>query len=222
LGDLAYFIRLIGAGNREGLRQYAKTCVDIQYASVSHYGVPFTTLALVEGAALGGGFEAALSANVVIAETRARFGFPEVTFGMFPGMGALSLLTRKITPAMARRLIMDHRVYTAAELYELGVVDILVQDGQGRKTVADYVRRNVTKVSGLHGLQAAMDRVLPVTYEELNDIVELWVDTALRLSEKNRKLMAYFARAQTRRFNTRESLDSADGFQSVSSGLGSS
>jgi DSF synthase len=221
-GDLAYFIRLIGAGNREGLRQYAKTCVDIQYASVSHYGVPFTTLALVEGAALGGGFEAALSANVVIAETRARFGFPEVTFGMFPGMGALSLLIRKITPAMARRLIMDHRVYTAAELYELGVVDILVQDGQGRKTVADYVRRNVTKVSGLHGLQAAMDRVLPVTYEELNDIVELWVDTALRLSEKNRKLMAYFARAQTRRFNTRESLDSADGFQSVSSGLGSS
>jgi DSF synthase len=205
-GDLAYFIRLIGAGNREGLRQYAKTCIDIQYASVTHYGVPFTTLALVEGTALGGGFEAALSANLLIAETRARFGFPEVTFGMFPGMGALSLLIRKVNPAMARRLIMDHRVYTASELYELGVVDILVEDGQGREATADYMRRNINKVHGLHGFQAAIDRVLPVTYEELNDIVELWVDTALQLSEKNRRLMAYFARAQTKRFTTTESL----------------
>jgi DSF synthase len=199
-GDLTYFIKLIGAGNRESLRQYAKNCIDIQYASIMHYGVPFTTIALVEGTALGGGFEAALSANILIAETRARFGFPEVTFGMFPGMGALSLLTRRINPAMARRLIMDHRVYTASELYELGVVDVLVQDGQGRKATADYMRRNINKIHGLHGFQAAVDRVLPITYDELNDIVELWVDNALQLSEKNRRLMAYFARAQTRRF----------------------
>ena len=205
-GDLAYFIRLIGAGNREGLRQYAKSCIDIQYTSVMHYGVPFTTLALVEGTALGGGFEAALSANILIAETRARFGFPEVTFGMFPGMGALSLLIRRINPAMARRLIMDHRVYTASELYELGVVDILVQDGQGRKAAVDYMRSNISRVHGLHGIQAAIDRVIPITYDELNDIVELWVDNALQLSEKNRRLMAYFARAQTKRFATAESL----------------
>jgi DSF synthase len=205
-GDLAYFIWLISAGNREGLRQYAKNCIHIQYNSVMHYGVPFTTLALVEGMALGGGFEAALSANILIAETRARFGFPEVTFGMFPGMGALSLLIRRINPAMARRLIMDHRVYTASELHELGVVDILVQDGQGRKAAADYMRSNISRVHGLHGFQAAVDRVLPVTYDELNDIVELWVDNALQLSEKNRRLMAYFARAQTKRFATAGSL----------------
>ncbi len=215
-GDLAYFIRLIGAGNREGLRQYAKTCIDIQYTSVMHYGIPFTTLALVEGTALGGGFEAALSANILIAETRARFGFPEVSFGLFPGMGALSLLIRKINPSMARRLIMDQRVYTASELYELGVVDILVQDGQGRKAVDDYMRRNINKVYGLHGFQAAVDRVLPITYDELNDVVDLWVDNALQLNEKNRRLMAYFARAQTKRFATAESLINEESSQSIS------
>ena len=215
-GDLAYFIRLIGAGNREGLRQYAKTCIDIQYTSAMHYGVPFTTLALVEGTALGGGFEAALSANILIAETRARFGFPEVSFGLFPGMGALSLLIRRINPAMARRLIMDHRVYTASELYELGVVDILVQDGQGRKAAADYTRRNINRIHGLHGFQAAVDRVLPMNYDELNDIVELWVDNALQLSEKNRRLMAYFARAQTKRFATAESLINEESSQLIS------
>lgn len=215
-GDLAYFIRLISAGNREALRQYAKTCIDIQYASITHYGVPFTTLALVEGTALGGGFEAALSSNILIAETRARFGFPEVTFGMFPGMGALSLLIRKISPTMARRLIMDHRVYSASELYELGVVDILVQDGQGRKAVSEYMRRNIIKAHGLHGFQAAIDRVLPVAYDELSDIVDLWVDCALQLSEKNRRLMGYFARAQTKRFSATESLVNEESTQLIS------
>ena len=215
-GDLAYFIRLIGAGNSEGLSQYARTCIDIQYNSITHYGVPFTTLALVEGTALGGGFEAALSANILIAEMRARFGFPEVSFGLFPGMGALSLLMRKISPAMARRLIMDHRVYTAAELYELGVVDFLVQDGHGRKTAEDYMRRNISKASGLHGFQAAVERVLPITYDELGDVIDLWVDAALQLSEKNRRLMAYFARAQTKRFATIEGLSGGQDTQSLS------
>ena len=216
-GDLTYFIKLIGAGNREGLRQYARTCIEVQYASVTHYGVPFTTMALVEGTALGGGFEAALSANILIAETRARFGFPEVSFGLFPGMGALSLLLRKINPALARRLIMDSRVYTAAELYEMGVVDILAQDGDGRKAATDYMRRNISKVHGLHGFQAAVDRILPITYEELSDIIDLWVDTALQLSEKNRRLMAYFARAQTKRFAMVESLSKREENKSLSS-----
>jgi DSF synthase len=130
-------------------------------------------------------------------------------------MGALSLLMRKINPAMARRLIMDHRVYTAAELYDLGVVDFLVQDGHGRKTAEDYMRRNISKITGLHGFQDAVDRVLPITYDELGDVIDLWVDTALRLSEKNLRLMAYFARAQTKRFAAIESLSSGQDTQSL-------
>lgn len=197
-GDLAYFVELIEARNRDALLSYAKTCVDIQFASVTHYDIPFTTIALVQGEALGGGFEAALSNNVLIAEESARFGFPELNFGMFPGMGAISLLTRKITPAMARRLIMDRRVHTAEELYDMGVIDILAPDGEGREAVANYMQRHADIAPGLHGFQAAVDRVMPVSYDELYDIVEHWVDTALQLSQKNRRLMAYFARAQSR------------------------
>lgn len=198
-GDLAYFIELIEAGDEAGLRNYAKRCIDIQYASKSHYDIPFTTIACVAGEALGGGFEAALSANVLVAEQQAHFGFPEITFGMFPGMGALSLLTRKINPSMAQRIIMDHRIYTAAELYEMGVVDILAAEGEGRDAANDYMQRYVTLAPGYHGLQAAVDRINPVNYDEMYDIVGLWVQTALQISEKNMRLMAYFARAQLRR-----------------------
>jgi DSF synthase len=214
-GDLSYFIELIEVGDRESLYRYARTCVDIQYATATHYDIPFTTIAIVEGEALGGGFEAALSANVLVAEPRARFGFPEISFGMFPGMGALSLLLRKITPGMARRLIMDHRIYTANELYDLGVIDVLAHEGQARAAAMDYMRRHSALAPGMHGFQGAVDRAVPVSYEELTDIADIWVDTALQISEKNRRLMAYFARAQSRRHAMADSLAGSDGFHLV-------
>ena len=198
-GDLTYFIQLIETGDRKGLLHYARTCIDIQFSSVTHYSIPFTTIALVQGEALGGGFEAALSNNVLVAEESATFGFPEITFGMFPGMGAISLLTRKIAPAMARRMVMDRRVHTAEELYAMGVVDVLAPDGEGREAVLNYMQRHSAIAPGLHGFQAAVDRAMAVPYEELSDIVEHWVDAALQLNDKNRRLMAYFARAQAKR-----------------------
>ena len=214
-GDLAYFIELIEAGDEAGLRDYAQRCIDIQYPSIRHYDIPFTSIACVAGEALGGGFEAALSANVLVAEQRARFGFPEITFGMFPGMGALSFLLRKISPAIAHRIIIDHRIYTATELYEMGVVDILAPDGDGRAAVNDYMQRYVSLAPGFHGFQAAVDRVSPVDYEELQDVVEIWVKTALQLSEKNRRLMAYFARAQARRHISPDSMVGVIDFNSA-------
>jgi DSF synthase len=198
-GDLTYFIELIEAADRERLLEYGKICIDIQCATVKHYDIPFTTIALVQGEALGGGFEAALSNNVLIAEQSARFGFPELNFGLFPGMGAISLLTRKVSPAMARRLVMDRRVHTAEELYEMGVVDVLASDGEGYEAALNYMNRHRAIAPGLHGFQAAIDRAMPISYDEFYDIVEHWVDAALQLSDQNRRLMGYFARAQARR-----------------------
>lgn len=214
-GDLAYFIELVESGNREGLRNYGRQCIDIQYASVTHYDIPFTTITLVEGEALGGGFEAALSANVVVAEQRARFGFPEITFGMFPGMGALSLLIRKIAPGMVRRLIMDHRVYTASELYEIGVVDVVAPDGEGRTAVKNYIQEHIAHAPGHYGFQAAIDLANPLSRSELLEIVDLWVEASMNLSEKNLRLMAYFSRAQARRHIRPESMSGITDYHSA-------
>ena len=130
-------------------------------------------------------------------------------------MGALSLLMRKISPSMARRLIMDHRVYSATELYEMGVVDILAPEGEGRAAANDYMQRFASLAPGYHGFQAAVDRVNPVNYEELHDVVDLWVETAFQLSEKNRRLMAYFARAQARRHISSEKIIEAVDYYSA-------
>ncbi len=195
-GDLEYFISLIRSGNRDALLGYATACIDILYQTATSYGIPFTTIALVQGETLGGGFEAALSANVLIAERGARFGFPETIFGMFPGMGAFNFLARRIAPALARRIIASGRVYKAEELYEMGVVDILAADGQGRQAVSDYIQHQRHRSNGFQALDQVFDRFNPLTYEELQASIEIWVDTAMQLSGKNIRLMEYLVRAQ--------------------------
>ena len=63
------------------------------------------TIGLAQGDALGGGFESLLSFDVLVAEKGAKFGFPEQLFGLFPGMGALTFMGRKLGFAKAEQLI---------------------------------------------------------------------------------------------------------------------
>jgi DSF synthase len=204
-GDLARFVHLIREGNREALLEYGKACIDILYPSAMGYDLPFTTISLVQGETLGGGFEAALSARMLVAEKSAKFGFPETIFGLFPGMGAFSLLARKLTPAMAKRIIVSGKVYTAGELYDMGVVDLLAEDGQGEKAVRDYILQQKNRSLGLQGLERVIDQFNPLGYRELYDAVEVWVDTAMQLSDKNLRLMDYLRQAQDKRWvNSRQ------------------
>jgi len=201
-GDLACFMGLIRTGDRDALAEYAISCIDILYRSAVSYDLPFTTIALVQGEALGGGFEAALSANTLIAEKGARFGFPETVFGLFPGMGAFSFLARRLSPALAKRIITSGKVNTAEELYDMGVVDILVGDGRGIEAVYEYIQHRRGRNAGFHGLEKIVDQCHPLPYSELRDAVEVWVDTAMKLSDRNLRLVRYLLNAQQRRFGS--------------------
>ncbi|MGD2082699.1 MAG: crotonase/enoyl-CoA hydratase family protein [Chromatiales bacterium] len=199
-GDLEHFLTLMEGGDRAGLFQYGKRCVDVLYMSATAYGLPFTTISLVQGQALGGGFEAALSNTVVVAEESATFGFPETLFGLFPGMGALSLLCRRVAPGLAKRIITSGRLYSARELYDLGVVDVLARDGEGEQAVHDYISGRRSRETGFYALDRAAFRITPVSYDELIEVVRIWVDTAMTLSGRNRRLMRYLLEAQRRRW----------------------
>jgi len=127
-GDLALFMRAIEERDAATLRRYARACIGVQYRRASNLSLPIGTIALVQGDALGGGFEAALAHEVIIAERQAKFGLPEVLFNLFPGMGALSFLSRRMPPAQAERMVLSGRVYTADEnIYAgYGMVDVPV------------------------------------------------------------------------------------------------
>src|SRR5260221_14556362 len=123
---------LIKARDRDALAHYAAMCLDNLYPRIHNYSCPtLTTISLVQGDALGGGFECALTSDVIIAEESAHMGLPEMLFNLFPGMGAYSLLSRRVGTREAERMIQSGRVMTARKLHEIGIVDVLAKDGEG-------------------------------------------------------------------------------------------
>jgi enoyl-CoA hydratase len=80
-------------------------------------------IAAVNGYALGGGTEIALACDFIYASENARFGFPEVTLGIFPGFGGTQRLPRLIGKGKAKELILTGKVITAQEAYQMGIVN---------------------------------------------------------------------------------------------------
>jgi DSF synthase len=155
--------------------------------------LPLITIALVQGDALGGGFEAVLSFNVIVAERGARFGLPEIAFGLFPGMGAHCLLSRKLGLAKTEQMMLSNRLYSAEEMYEMGIVHVLAEPGGGEEAVRAYIAKNGRRQVGHRGIYQASSLVDPITLDELQAVVEVWADSALpervRFEEADLKLM---------------------------------
>lgn len=198
-GDLGLFAEKIRAQDEGALRRYGHLCVEAIYGNAEAFQAPVVTIALVQGDALGGGFECALAFDVIVAERRAKFGLPEILFNLFPGMGAYSFLSRRIGPVQAERMITSGRIYSAEELHAIGLVDVLAEDGQGEEAVREYIDRNDRKHNALQAIYKVRRRSNPVTVEELRDIVDLWSQTALGISEMDLKKMMRLTAAQERR-----------------------
>jgi len=198
-GDLQLFAGHIRERNRDGLLRYAKECVDSVHLLHTRLHPRAHTVALVEGDALGGGFELALACQTIVAEQGVQMGFPEVLFGLFPGMGAYSLLTRRVSPKLAEKMMLDGVMYSSDQLHEMGVVDVLVPKGEGARAVHEVVRQNRRIATARLALHRVRDAVDPVSLDELTRITEIWVDTALELSDKQLRVMERLVRAQLRR-----------------------
>ena len=201
-GDLALFSTLIREKKRSLLRDYARQCVKICYLNAVNLHLPLTTISLVEGVALGGGFESALSSNVLIATENAEMGFPEIRFNLFPGMGAYSLLARRCGMVTADKIIESGITYNAKLLYKMGVVNDLAETGNGLAHVEKFMRRHQQTGNGHRALQQVRQRYHPIDHQELIDITEIWVDAALRLDEKDLRLIDRLVRAQSKKISS--------------------
>ncbi len=198
-GDLELFVRLIEARDVDRLRDYAYACVDTVYQNYMKCELPYLTIALVQGDALGGGFEAVLSNDVIIAEEHAHFGLPEIMFNMFPGMGAYSFLSRRLNATQARSMILSGRLYSASELAELGLIDMVVPTGEGEAGLRSFVDRNRGRRRALKSLSMVGRCCDPVDRTELVDVADLWVENAMGVTSSDLRRMRRLVRAQMRR-----------------------
>ena len=197
-GDLSLFVRCAAEKDEETLRKYARGCIDIIYPYMIGFDLPVTTISLVQADALGGGFEIALSGNIIVAERSVKMGFPEVLFNLFPGMGAYNLLSRRIGIQRTEEMLLNGKLYRAEELHAEGVVDILAEDGRGENAVYEYIVRNENRGNAREAIHRVRRRLFPLRYEELIDVADIWVETVLRLGPREIRLMERLARSQGR------------------------
>jgi DSF synthase len=198
-GDLTFFAHCIRTGNREALTTYAHACANVLHLNTLALDLPIIMIALVNGDALGGGFESALAFDVIIAEKSAKFGLPEILFNLFPGMGAYSFLSRRLDAARAEKIILSGKIYDAEELHAMGVIDVVAEDGQGREAVYEYMTRTSRRHAAHVGINRVRRRVRPLLLEELRDVTDIWVDTAMQLTDGDLRKMERLAASQARR-----------------------
>jgi DSF synthase len=185
-GDLSFFAEAIKNRKREAMMAYARACIDCVHAAARGFDTGAISIAMVEGSALGGGFEAALAHHFVLAQNNARMGFPEIAFNLFPGMGGYSLVARKAGMRLAEELIWSGESHTAEWFENYGLVDKLFQPGDAYMATRTFIDTIRPKLNGMRAMLRARQRVLQLTRSELMDITEDWVHAAFTIEEKDR------------------------------------
>lgn len=116
-------------------------------AEKAHYindvleALPIPVIAAVNGPALGGGCELALSCDFRIAGEKAMFGLPEVGLGIIPGAGGSQRLTKFIGPVKAKEIVMAGKAVKGKEAYDIGLVTKCVADEEVMNEAIDFAKR---------------------------------------------------------------------------------
>lgn len=147
------------------------------WAAFSRLGKPM--IASVRGAALGGGLELALRADLIVAGEGSRYGFPEIKVGLMPGGGGTQRLVRLVGRQRALGLLLTGDAIDAAEAHRLGLVHQVVPDD---RTDAEAI-----------ALAVRIAAMPPLAVQQIREVVALgedapW-DTALMLEHKALQLL---------------------------------
>jgi enoyl-CoA hydratase/carnithine racemase len=139
---------------------------------------PFVTIAAVHGVCFGGGFELALTCDIIIADKMARFAFPELRLGLIPGFGGIPRLKRDLGNAFVRDLLLTGRSVNAARMQSVGLVAQLAAEGEALK-IARSTATQVIKFDAVTRA-AAKKFIKAIPHEELRREIDLFCELFTR------------------------------------------
>ena len=142
---------------------------------------PIPVIAAVNGFALGGGCEIAMSCDIRLASDTAVFGQPEVGLGITPGFGGTQRLARLIGAGMAKQLIYTARNIKAEEAYRVGLVNDVIKPEEGASS-KDAVLAAAQKMAAGIAKQAPI--AVRASKKAINDGLQVDMDTAIVIEEK--------------------------------------
>jgi enoyl-CoA hydratase len=139
---------------------------------------PLTTIAAVHGVTFGGGFELALTCDMIIADKMARFCFPELRLGLIPGFGGIPRLKRDLGNGVVRDLLLTGRSFNAVKAQAIGLVSQLAGEGEALR-----LARSTAAQLGKFDRQtaaAAKQFIKPIPYQELKQEIDLFCELFTR------------------------------------------
>jgi enoyl-CoA hydratase/carnithine racemase len=139
---------------------------------------PLTTIAAVHGVTFGGGFELALTCDLIVADKMARFCFPELRLGLIPGFGGIPRLKRDLGNAVVRDLLLTGRSINAAKAQSVGLVSQVTAEGDALRVA----RATATQLNKFDRDTAAAAKrfIKPVPHEELRREMDIFCDLFTR------------------------------------------
>ncbi|KXN71107.1 enoylCoA hydratase/isomerase family putative [Conidiobolus coronatus NRRL 28638] len=154
--------------------------------------LPQPTIASVDGAALGGGLEMALSCDMRVAGTGAKVGLPETNLAIIPGAGGTQRLTRLVGVGLAKELIFTARVLTNEQAREIGLVNHAVKESSSYDKAINLAREILPKGPlAIRMAKIAIDRGIQVDKESGLEIEQLCYAPILKTKDRLEGLAAF-------------------------------
>lgn len=181
-GDLDFYLACIAKGDHAALQEYARLSIEAVLGNASSLYGSAITLATIEGKAVGGGIDAPLSCNVVIAEEQVSFSYPEIKFNHFP-IAAVAVLSRRMGSKQAHKLLTTAAELSASEFEAAGALDAVVPVGTGEA----WLRKYAAETLRMHGarlnlFEAFYRRRANEFKTELKLLAEAWSTYMLKLT----------------------------------------
>lgn len=150
------------------------------------------TVAVVDGAALGGGCELVAACDIVVASERARFGQPEIKLGVFPPVAAI-LLPRVIGEKRARELILTGEVIGAPEALRLGLVNYGVNSAQLEQKTQEILNRlRELSAPALEATRRALDAGRGWSFDEtLKRVENIYLNELMKTEDAQEGVRAF-------------------------------
>jgi enoyl-CoA hydratase len=139
---------------------------------------PLTTIAAVHGVTFGGGFELALTCDLIVADKMARFCFPELRLGLIPGFGGIPRLKRDLGNSVVRDLLLTGRSINASKAQAIGLVSQVSAEGEALR-VARAMAAQVAKFDR-ETVRAAKRFIKPIPREELRHEIDVFCELFTR------------------------------------------
>lgn len=137
-----------------------------------------TTIAAVHGVTFGGGFELALTCDLIIADKMARFCFPELRLGLIPGYGGIPRLKRDLGNAVVRDLLLTGRSFNTTKGQQIGLLSQVVGEGEALR-VARATAAQMAKFDRATAT-VAKQFIKPIPTDELQKEIDLFCGLLLR------------------------------------------